>query len=429
MDSRLRVLYADDNQAHADQVQALLATDGLACEIQRVGTRDEFLAALDRGGVDVILSEFSLPWGDGLAAITLARSKCPDVPFIFVTSTLSEDSLGVALQHCATDYVLKDRPVRLLSAVRRALQAIKEKTERKRAQRFQAVEHSVTRILAEADTVEDVMPKILKVICYDMRWEVGVFWRLDEDAQVLRCSEVWHVPTVNLAAFEPLSRSTQLPYGQGLPGRVWASGEPAWIPDASESTNFPRTSAAARDELHGALAFPVRSRETVIGVLEFFSLELRSPDQAQTQLMGALGCLIGQFIKRRRAEEALRESAECFRQLTEHAQEAFWMTDAKRNQVLYVSPQFERLWGRSSSSLYASPQSWLDAIHPEDRGRVLEAAGTKSAAGEYDQVYRIVKPDSSVSRIHHRAVPLRDTSGQVGRIAWIAEEIAEHKQD
>lgn len=428
MNSPLHVLYVDETQADADRVQALLAADDMACEIVRAGTRDEFLAALDSGGLDLILSEFALPWLDGLSAITIARNKCPDIPFIFVSGTLGEASFAVAFEHGAKDYVLKEQLVRIPSVVRRALRETKEKIERKQAQRYLNVEYAATRVLAEMETLDEALPQILKVICYEMEWEVGVFWRLDEHAQVLRCSEVWHVPTMNLATFEPLSRSIHLPYGQGLPGRVWASGEPAWIPDATESPNFPRTSAAAEDEIHGAFAFPVRSHDALIGVLEFFSRRLRAPDQAQTQLTGALGCLIGQFIKRKQAEQALRESEERLRQLAEHVREAFWMTDAKMNQVLYVSPRFEQLWGRACASLYAVPHLWVEAIHPDDRGRVIEASQAKPITGEYDEVYRILRPDGSVCRVHHRAVPLQGQSEQVERIAWIAEEATEERR-
>jgi len=423
MNSDLHILYADNNQTKAGEVEDVLAADGLACEIRHVGTGDEFLAALARGSVDLILFDFPPSCGDGLSAGTLARAKCPDAPLILLASTLSADLLAVGVEHGAADYVLKDQLVRLPFAVRRALQEGEKQAERRRGQRFQAVEQSVMRLLAEADTGDHVMPKILKLICMSMGWEVGMFWQLDEHTQMLRFSDVWHEPTVSLTAFETLSRSTPLPCGQGLPGQVWVTGEPTWIADASTSTNFPRTFAAEQDALRGGFAFPIRCRETVIGVVELFSRELGTPEPGQTQLMGALGCLIGLFMKRRRAEEALRDSEARFRLLIEHAHEVFWMTDAKNNRVLYVSPQFERLWGRPASSLYASPRLWLDGIHPEDQGRILEAAETNLVAGEYEQVYRVVKPNSAICRIHHWAIPFRDTSGQVDRVVWIAEEL------
>ena len=87
---------------------------------------------------------------------------------------------------------------------------------------------------------------------------------------------------------------------------------------------------------------------------------------------------------RKKIETALRESEEQFRQVTEHIQEVFWLSDPLKNEVLYISPAYESIWGRTCESLYRSPRSWLEAIQEEDRGRVLEAALTKQAMGTYD---------------------------------------------
>src|SRR5207244_3968875 len=85
------------------------------------------------------------------------------------------------------------------------------------------------------------------------------------------------------------------------------------------------------------------------------------------------------------------------------------------------------IWGRPGESLYASPRNWVEAIHPEDRTRVLEAALTKQISGEYDEVYRIVRPDGSIRWIQDRASPIRDDTGKVYRIAGIAEDITHRK--
>lgn len=134
------------------------------------------------------------------------------------------------------------------------------------------------------------------------------------------------------------------------------------------------------------------------------------------------------ITERNKIETALRESEEQFRQVTEHIQEVFWLSDTLKNEVLYVSPAYASIWGRSCESLYRSPRSWLEAIHPEDRERVWEAALTKQAAGTYDEEYRIVRPDGSVRWIRDRAFPVHDSSGAVSRIAGVADDITEHKR-
>ncbi|MCI0692964.1 PAS domain-containing protein [candidate division KSB1 bacterium] len=132
--------------------------------------------------------------------------------------------------------------------------------------------------------------------------------------------------------------------------------------------------------------------------------------------------------ERRQAEAALRDSEERFRQLAENIREVFWLSNPEKSRIFYISPGYEAIWGRTCESLYASPQNWLQAIHPADRDRVFEAALTKQISGEYDETYRIRQPDGAIRWIRDRAFPVRDKAGAIYRIAGIAEDITERKQ-
>jgi PAS domain S-box-containing protein len=134
------------------------------------------------------------------------------------------------------------------------------------------------------------------------------------------------------------------------------------------------------------------------------------------------------ITEQRKAERSVRESQERFRQLAEHIREVFWMTDATKQHMLYISSGYEEIWGRSCESLYASPQSWLDAIHPDDRARVLDAVTHKQAAGTYNEQYRILRSDGAIRWICDRAFPIRNSSGIVYRIVGFAEDITDHKR-
>lgn len=128
------------------------------------------------------------------------------------------------------------------------------------------------------------------------------------------------------------------------------------------------------------------------------------------------------------AAQRVSQSEEKFRQLAENIQEVFWMTDTAKNQVVYVSPAFEKIWGRSCDSLYTSRKTWLEAIHPDDRERVRQAAIEKQASGSYDEEYRIVRPDNTIRWVHDRAFPVRNAEGEVYRIVGTAEDITSRKK-
>ena len=135
-----------------------------------------------------------------------------------------------------------------------------------------------------------------------------------------------------------------------------------------------------------------------------------------------------QIAERRRAEEALRASEERFRELAETIQEVFWVTNPAKNRMLYISPAYEKIWGRTCQSLYAEPSSWLEAIHPDDRQRVLQSATTQQTSGAYDEEYRILRPDGRERWIRDRAFPVRSASGEIQRIVGLARDVTERRQ-
>ncbi len=128
-----------------------------------------------------------------------------------------------------------------------------------------------------------------------------------------------------------------------------------------------------------------------------------------------------------RRSEALHVDRNVFRQLVEHIREVFWVTDVTKKRLIYISPGYETIWGRSCASLYASPESWLEGIHPEDRERVREASVFKQVLGEYNETYRILRPDGSVRWIQDRAFVVRDDAGEVERVVGVAEDITLRK--
>jgi PAS domain S-box-containing protein len=175
-------------------------------------------------------------------------------------------------------------------------------TERKRAARRLAAQHEVTRALAESASFAEAAPRILGAVCEGLGWEKGAVWRVERDEGVLRHIAAWRSPSLEMNEAEVLGGRRVFERGEGMPGGVWESGEPVWVEDMTTSS-YQRAAAATRLGLHGAFAFPVLLRGEVLGVLEFFSREVRPPDAALLAMMSSIGSQIGQVIERQRAEE------------------------------------------------------------------------------------------------------------------------------
>jgi PAS domain S-box-containing protein len=134
-------------------------------------------------------------------------------------------------------------------------------------------------------------------------------------------------------------------------------------------------------------------------------------------------------VERHRAQRTLLESEERFREMAENIECVFWMRSAEQNRMLYVSPAYERVWGRSVASLYQQPGSFIDAVFPADRERVLANVLQEDLTRpeEFEIEYRIVRPDGAIRWIRDRGFPMRGASGQCPRTAGIAEDITSRK--
>jgi two-component system, cell cycle sensor histidine kinase and response regulator CckA len=167
MNASIRILHLEDNPFDAEIVSATLAADHITCDLVRVETRDQFVTAIERECFDLILADCTLPSFDGMTALTLARESCPETPFIFISGWLGEEVAIETLKSGATDYVLKNRMSRLCPSVRRALQEVEQKKERRRA------EEELQNSQRFAQQIADASPNLLYL--YDLNTHRNVY--------------------------------------------------------------------------------------------------------------------------------------------------------------------------------------------------------------------------------------------------------------
>ena len=220
---------------------------------------------------------------------------------------------------------------------------------------------AVARVLAEATSVEDATRRVLGSIGGTLGWSLGAIWEVKPAEDRIRCAETWHASGAEAAAFEEASHDAAFKPGEGLPGRVWESGHPAWVRDVVEDPNFPRARVAAECGVHGAFAFPIRSSRGVIGVVEFFTPDVAEPDRYLLDLMETIGYQLGDQMERSRAEEAVRVSEARKSAMLEASLDCIVSMD-HRGHVVEFNAAAERTFGWSADE--AVGREMADLIIP-----------------------------------------------------------------
>jgi two-component system sensor histidine kinase/response regulator len=275
-------------------------------------------------------------------------------------------------------------------------------------------EYTITRALAESRSLREAAPRILAAVCETLGWVHGALWQVDVGAERLRCVESWHKTA--LPAFEAATWATTFARGVGLPGRVWATGQPAWIADVVRDPNFPRAEAAARDGLHGALGAPVLFHDRVLGALEFFSPEIRSPDGELLEMLATIGSQIGQFSERTRAEGELETLFRMSRDMLGIA--------GFGGHLYRLNPAWEATLGFTREELVARP--FLHFVHPDDRESTIAEARKVMEEGAQSVTFenRYLCRDGSYRWLSWNSVPLKEE----GLVYCSVRDVTEQKR-
>jgi PAS domain S-box-containing protein len=443
----MNVLIADDNNTSCRLLRAFLEARGYAVIVAKDG--QEALELLEQHPVDAIISDLLMPNLDGYRLCRKIRedNRWRDIPFICYTAIYdARNDEELAFDLGADAYLRKPSSnASILGALRASIE--KGHGRSNRPPQMPHAELDVVKTYSQplVDSLENKYFELSeKNRLADLAVEVGLaFTRPNELGEILQsCSQsmvnhldaalarIWVLNDRKLAlelrgsaATEKIPEGVQL--GQRMVGRIVEERRFYQTNTVVNELSTPEQEWARQEGLAAFAGYPLIVDNLLVGVMAIFSRkELSEPTVAT---LGTIAYSIAVGIQAKWDEKVLRESEKRFRQLAESVSEVFWMTDASRREVLFVSPAYEKLWGRSCQSLLEAPDSYFDAIHPDDRALVLETLQAEASV-PYELEYRIVRPDSSVRWIRDRGFPVRDSAGVMIRIARVAEDVTEKRE-
>ncbi len=288
-------------------------------------------------------------------------------------------------------------------AVTNDIVIISDITDRRRSEGRLAVQHASTEILASAATLDEAVPGLLAAIGTHLGVEVAEYWAADAGSDVLRRAGQWAASEGLVAAFVEPSRSVTFGRGEGLPGRIWSSGRPAWIDDLAGDGNFPQRAIAGSAGLRHAFGFPVVVGEGTIGVFALLARDTQPADGPMIEVLTSLGRQVGQFVERRRSQEALRESEARFRTLADGAPVMIWLGEPDGGRSW-----FSRGWldftGRTLDEQV--DRGWTEQVHPDDLAPLQATYGEAAAARrEYRAEFRLRRSGGRYRFVLGQGVP------------------------
>ncbi|MCI0415607.1 response regulator [bacterium] len=180
-------------------------------------------------------------------------------------------------------------------------------TDRRLVEEQMAVQLAVTRVLAESASIDEAITRILQAICETLHWDFGAFWAVDAKAKVLHCSNLWHTQRVSLEEYAGNLHEFTFEFGKGLPGQVWATGRPVHVEEQEIWKEPLRERIIERAGFKSAFYSPIKNEREVMGVMEFFSVTSQTLELGLLDMAGSLGSQIGQYLERKKVEQAKTE--------------------------------------------------------------------------------------------------------------------------
>jgi len=295
-------------------------------------------------------------------------------------------------------------------------------TERERSEHRIAAQLAITRLLADSGSPSNFADRILETMCEVCECDFAALWLLDDQKNELYCSRRWAKPDFRDSEFAKLTDSVRFRIGEGLPGRVWQSNEPTWISDLRLDQNLPRKAVATSDHLNSAFAFPIAINDKVLGVIEFFSSQIRQPDTEFINMMATIGIQMGHATHRKQADEARIKLAA----IVESSDDAIVSKDLN-GIIRSWNAAAERIFGYSRDEIVG--RSIILLIPPELQNDELMILSRIRAGERLDHFQTVrLRKDGTPVDVSLTVSPIRDENGQIVGAAKIARDITQQKK-
>ncbi len=359
MSLRLRVLHLEDNQSYSELVAAKLAAEGFAPEVVCVETREDFEAAMEKGGFDLIIADYFLPAYDGLTALKRAQEKLPETPVLLVSGTIGEEAAVASLKAGATDYVLKHWPERLVPAVQRALKDAEDRRSHLRTEAALIRREKHFRVLStlglklsSAISAEEAAKVIMETSDELFGWDACTLnlYSPDED----KIYPVLSIDTIRGQKLEiPRSDIDRNPTTRTR--RILSQGAELVLRSEPLAISTDGTGIGDKGRASASLMFvPIRNRTRVIGILSIQSYKLKAYDDNDLAALQTLADYCGGALERIRAEQALKGSEIRFHSVWENSVDGMRLTDEDGN-IIAVNQAFCNLAGMKREELEGKP--------------------------------------------------------------------------
>jgi PAS domain S-box-containing protein len=299
-------------------------------------------------------------------------------------------------------------------------------SQRRQAQRRLAVQFAVSRILSGPAEIDVALAQTLAAIGPGFGWTVGLFWAPDEEGGTLRCLAGWSEPEARAEPLLALARERRLERGQGLLGRVWDDEAPEQAEDVAAAIGELTAEAVAPAGLRSAFAFPVRTDDETLGVIELLGPRWQELDDTFLESVRTLGRQIGQFLLRRRIESALQQSETLFRTLANSIPQLAWMAGPS-GAVTWYNQRWYEYTGATPEEMQG--WGWTKVHHRDHIERVVEGIAAAFRAGEpWEDTFPLRGKDGAYRWFLSRALPIRGPRGRV--LGWFGTntDITEQKR-